>query len=239
MKYNHKNPPSIQSLFDKIASNYDIMNDLMSFGLQKSIKIAAVKNAIKQLGKTPQNVLDLCCGTGDISILFKKLCPNANVTGVDFSREMLSIAKEKAPNINFIQGDTCKLSGILKLQELNDICFISFGLRNLPDIDEFLENVKHYLKNGGVLAILDLGKPNIIMKPYFFFHYNFFIPLFAKIFNKDVEPYKYLINSAKRYPSQKEIVEKLVQHGYTFAKNKNYSFGIIATQTAKYSRLGE
>ncbi len=239
MRFEQKNTASIKTLFNKIAPNYDLINSLMSFGLQKRIKTAAVKTAIKHYGKTPKKVLDLCCGTGDISILFKKFCPDTDITGIDFSKEMLSIAEKKAPNIRFIQGDISQKEKFSSLTEKFDICFISFGLRNLPDVDEFLENVKILLNDGGVLAILDLGRPCLIMAPYFYLHYNIIIPLIARIFNKDIEPYKYLINSAKTYPPQKEILKKLKQHGYFGEKNKNFSFGIIATQTAKYSQIGE
>lgn len=237
MIFDRKNKESIHSLFNQIAPNYDLINHFISFGMQNSIKSSAVKNSIKKLGTTPRKVLDLCCGTGDISILFQKLCPAADIIGIDFSEEMLSIAKLKASKINFLQGDITKKDGIVK--EKFDICFISFGLRNLPNIDDFLENVKACLKDGGVLAILDLGKPLPIMKPYFYFHYNFIIPLFAKIFNKDITPYKYLSDSTKTYPSQKEILQKLKSHGYIEEENKNFWFGIIALQCGKYSRHGE
>ena len=225
-------------MFNQIAPNYDLINKLMTFGLQDIIKASAVKSTIKKLGKTPFSILDLCCGTGDISILFKKFCQNAEITGIDFSEEMLKKAKRKAPNINFIQGDITKIV-MVRSRKNFDICFIGFGLRNLPDIDDFLENIKSSLAEGGILAILDLGKPAPIMKPYFFLHYNVFIPIIAKLFNKDISPYKYLTNSAKTYPSQKEILQKLRSHGFIETENRNYFFGIIAMQTAKYSRGGE
>ena len=238
MRFDKQSPPTIQSLFNQIARNYDLINIFMSFGMQSYIKKSSVKNAIKKLGKTPDSVLDICCGTGDISVLFQKYCPNTEVTGIDFSEEMLSIAKEKAPNINFIQGNISQKESI-DMERKFDICFISFGLRNLPNIDTFLENAKQYIKDGGILAILDLGKPHLILRPYFYLHYNLIIPLIAKIIHKDIEPYKYLINSAKTYPPQQEIIKKLREHGYTEATNKNFAFGIIASQTAKYSLCGE
>ena len=237
MIFDKKNKESIHTLFNRIAPNYDLINRIMSLGLQAGIKKSSVKKALEKFGKTPEKILDLCCGTGDISLLFQKFCPNAQISGIDFSEEMLSLAKRKAPNINFIQGDVTKTD--VFTGERFDICFIGFGLRNLPDIDDFLENIKNYMNDGGVLAILDLGKPFFIMNPYFYFHYNFLIPLIAKIFNKDVMPYKYLTDSTKTYPSQKEILKKIRNHGFIEEENKNFCFGIIGTQYAKYSLFSE
>ena len=234
MNFDNKNKFSIRTLFNKIAPNYDIINELMSFGLQKHIKQSYVKNAVKMLGYQPEEVLDLCCGTGDISRIIKNLYPNSEVVGVDFSEEMLSIAKQKSNAITYLSCDITDIKSCPQLSDKKfDICFIAFGLRNLPDIDDFLNDIKTFLKPNGLLAILDLGKPNPILKPYFLLHYKVLIPIIAKIFSKDISPYKYFTNSAKTYPPQKEIIKKLVQNGYTKAKNKNYAFGIIATQTGK------
>lgn len=231
MEYNQQNKTSIQTLFDKVAYNYDNLNNYMSFGLQKLIKKQAVKNVIKNLNKTNIKILDLCTGTGDIAILFKKYLPNSEIIGVDFSENMLKIAQTRTSGVEFYQCDITELGTEYPFLENHfDLCFIGFGLRNLPDIDNFLESIKYYLKPNGILSVLDLGKPTFIMKPYFFLHYEVFIPLMAKIFNKDALPYKYFIQSSKTYPSQKEMLKKLIQHGYTDVENKNFSFGIISQQ---------
>jgi len=229
IKYNAQDKHSIQNLFNLIASKYDIVNNFMSLGLQKQIKKIAVKKALKKLTKIPNDILDLCTGTGDVAILLQKSCPHANIMGMDFSDNMLNIAKMRNKQIKFIKQDITKLE---KTNEQYDLCFISFGLRNLPNIDEFLNDIKPFLRTGGILSILDLGKPIKIMKPYFFFHYNFLIPFIAKCMGLDVKPYQYLIESAKTYPSQKEIINKLAQHGFTSAENYNYAFGIISQQIA-------
>jgi len=231
MKFEQKNKHSIKYLFNQIAKNYDKLNEYMSLGLQKFIKQNAVKNVVKKYNDKPQRIFDLCSGTGDIAMLLEKYYPDAKIFGVDFSSEMLEIARQRSKKITFIEKDITNL-GIDEIFKENefDICFIGFGLRNLPDIDEFLENIKFYIKKGGVLSILDLGKPNLLMKPYFYLHYQIFIPLIAFIFNKDAQPYKYFVNSAKTYPSQKEMLKKLKEHGYVETKNKNFLFGIISQQ---------
>ena len=173
MKFEQNNKDSIKYLFNQIATNYDLLNSLMSLGLQQSIKKKSIKNATKNLKNEPLKILDLCTGTGDIAIECKKLFPKAEVIGIDFSENMLKIAKANATDITFIQQDITQLIPNTPLEENSfDICFISFGLRNLPNIDEFLINAQRYLKQDGILSILDLGKPIWFMKPYFFFHYH-------------------------------------------------------------------
>jgi len=217
-----------------IAQNYDKLNFLISFGLQKQIKEEAVKNALKKLKTEPLRILDLCTGTGDIAINFKKYSPNAQIIAVDFSKEMLAIAKTKSQNIQFIEKDVLQLGKEFPFEENSfDICFISFGLRNLPNIDEFLPYIKRYLTSGGVLSILDLGSPNILLQWYFRFHYRVVIPLFAKLFSNEPKAYSYLTESAKTYPAQNEILKKLAKFNYTELENINYYFGIIAQQLAK------
>ena len=231
MEFNKQNKKSIQILFDEVACNYDKLNNYMSFGLQKFIKLQAVKNVIKKLDKKNIKILDLCSGTGDIALLFKKYLPDSEIIGVDFSENMLKIAKNRASDIEFLKRDITDLGKEYPFLENNfDLCFISFGLRNLPDIDDFLNSVKYYLKPNGILSVLDLGKPLFFMKPYFFLHYEVLIPLLAKIFNKNSSPYKYFIQSSKTYPAQKEMVKKLIRHGFKDVENKNFSFGIISQQ---------
>ena len=137
MNYEQKNPTSIKFLFNKIAKNYDFINIMMSFGLQKIIKEKAVKYTLKKLGFAPENILDLCTGTGDIAVLFEKSSPKSKITAVDFSGEMLNIARTRSNKIEFLECDINDFNTLPK--EKFDICFIGFGLRNLPDIDNFLE----------------------------------------------------------------------------------------------------
>ncbi len=232
MKYTQSNKSSIQSLFNKISPNYDTINNLMSFGLHKRIKKKSIEYAVKKLGHETTKILDVCTGTGDIAIHCKELQPHAEVIGIDFSANMLEIAKENAHNnITFIEKDVTNIGNEAPLEkESFDLIFISFGLRNLPDIDNFMHTIKEYLKPNGIISILDVGKPHWYMRPYFALHYAFIIPLFAKILNKDDTPYKYLVTSAENYPSQEELCKKLLSHGYKAVESKDYSFGIIAQQ---------
>lgn len=234
MNYSQKDKSSIIELFNKIAPKYDLLNNLMSFGFQKIIKNWAVKRTIKYYNGKPLRILDLCTGTGDIAHSFRKFLPQAQIIGVDFSEEMLAIARKRYQNVTFVQKDIFNLDE-LKLFPENcfDVCFISFGLRNLPDIEVFMDYIKKYINKNGVLAVLDLGKPSVETKWYFRFHYNCIIPLFAKLFTKNIQAYRYFIDSAKNYPSQQKIAELLREKGYADVLIQNYFFGIVSLQLAQ------
>lgn len=219
-----KNPIFIKNLFDLISSDYDTLNDIMSFGMHKSIK----KNLIKNL-KLPENakILDLCTGTGDVAGLLKANFPNAQITGVDLSNKMMSIAKQKYQDIDFIQADC---SDLPFEDESFDLCTISFGLRNTENLKKVVNEINRVLKTGGKFANLDLGKPNkfinIFLKPYM----NIWIAFIGKLFHGSSTPYRYLAASNEDFPSQNELVKIFKEAGFSDIKNQNYIFGQIASQ---------
>lgn len=227
--YNKKNKASIQNLFDNISEDYDLLNNIMSFGLHNLIKSIAVKNVPS---KNPKKILDLCTGTGDIAIKLHKKYKNAEIIGVDFSDKMIGVAKRKIKNSKNITIKKMDITNLDFEPESFDLCFISFGLRNLEDIDKSLSDIKKVLKPGGILSILDLGKPNKFVAFFYNVYFNNFIPIIGGIFHKESTPYKYLVESVKTYPAQEELINILEKHGFHSCKNINYSFGIMAQQIA-------
>ena len=138
-----KNPEFIKSLFNSISRNYDKLNDIMSFGLQKRIK----RDVIKKIQPFTSHFshltcLDLCTGTGDLAGMLKKKYPQSEVIGVDFSSKMLEIAKEKHSDIEFIEADCSSLP--FKDKTFN-LCVISFGLRNVENIENVLKEIYRVL----------------------------------------------------------------------------------------------
>lgn len=228
--YNKKNKDSIQSLFDNISKNYDLINNIMSFGLHNAIKSLAVKNLPNQ---NPQKILDLCTGTGDIAIKLRKKYINAEIIGVDFSDKMIEIAQKKTQNAKNITIQKMDITKLNFEPDSFDLCFISFGLRNLSDINQTLTDIKKILKPNGILSILDLGKPNKIVAPVYNFYFNNIVPIIGKIVHKNITPYQYLVESVKTYPSQNELIEILKEHGFSHCKNINYIFGTISQQIAQ------
>jgi len=223
-----KNGVNIKEMFDKISAKYDKLNEIMTFGLNSSVKIKAIKNIPL---KSDVKVLDVCCGTGDIAIhIAKNIAVKGEVTGVDFSSKMLEIAKNKAQNlknITFFEADALNLPFA---ENEFDACFISFGLRNLEDLKNGLEEMKRVVKPGGYVVNLDTGKPKGIFKFFHKIYFHWAVPVMGKIFGGNYEPYKYLTTSAKDFPSSDELVELFKQIGLKNVSKHEFLFGAISQQ---------
>ncbi len=229
--YDKQDKNSIKELFNSIALRYDILNNVISLCNHKFIKAQAVSNLCDIINKKNLRILDLCCGSGDITELFAKKFSDAEIIGIDFSEKMLEIAKEKCrkyKNVEFINFDVTDLKNLNC--EKFDICFISFGLRNLPSINNFFENIKFVLKENGILSILDLGKPTGIIGFFYNIYFKTVMPIFSKPVLKSISPVKYLVKSLETYPSQNEMLNILKQYDFEKLKNINWLFGAISQQ---------
>ena len=221
----YKHPEKIKEMFNLVSKDYDKLNNLMTFGIHKRIK----RNLIKNI-PSPVKILDLCTGTGDLAGFLKKEYPQSEVIGVDFSEKMLEIARKKNPKINFIETDCTNLPFE---DESFDLCVISFGLRNIENMQKALEEIYRILKPDGIFINLDLGKPNkffnIFLKPYMYL----WVSILGKIFHGDDTPYQYLAVSNEEFPSSKKLAETFEKIGFQKINTKNYLFGQVASQTMK------
>ena len=214
-----KNPQKIKNMFDEISIYYDKMNNFISLGSHFIIKFFA----IKELNIKPRtNILDLCCGTGDFSQLITRFYPRANIIGLDFSTEMLKLAKKKNPKNTFIYGDCTNLP--FKEGEF-DYITISFGLRNIENRTQAINEIYRVLEKNGKFLHLDFGFHNAINKLF-----DYIVNLFAKIFKTNPEAYKYLIQSKNEFPEPEELIKEFEQHGFKCIKICNYMFGTISAQ---------
>lgn len=226
---NKNDQNAMKSMFNDIAKNYDFLNDVMTFFTQKSIK----NSAINSLNPNHSNILDVCTGTGDIAIMLAKKFPNASITALDFSLEMLKIAKIKSKNlnINFINNNALDMPF---LNNSFDLCTISFGLRNLPDITAAIKEIHRILATNGELLIIDLGKPK--MNWLYPLILDKVIPILGKIFHENKYPYQYLVESQKDFPSPQNLSKVLQSVGFADTKIRNFLFGTITALTAEKSK---
>lgn len=226
---NKNDQNAMKSMFNDIAKNYDFLNDVMTFFTQKSIK----NSAINSLKPNHSNILDVCTGTGDIAIMLAKKFPNASITALDFSLEMLKIAKIKSKNlnINFINNNALDMPF---LNNSFDLCTISFGLRNLPDITAAIKEIHRVLATNGELLIIDLGKPK--MNWLYPLILDKVIPILGKIFHENKYPYQYLVESQKDFPSPQNLSKVLQSVGFADTKILNFLFGTITVLTAEKSK---
>lgn len=217
-----KNPKKIQSMFDEISSGYDLMNNFISLGTHFVIKFITV---LDLKIKHNANILDLCCGTGDFTKIISKVRPDAKVIGLDFSKNMIKLAKTKNPNGVFMQGDCTDMP--FKNNEF-DYITMGFGLRNIENRDIALEQIYRVLKQGGYFLHLDFGR-----QVYLSNIFDFIVLFWARIFKKNFEHYQYLLNSRKSFPEPDALICEFNRAGFKVCRRHDFLFGIISAQILK------
>lgn len=213
-----KSPQKIKDLFDKIAPIYDFANNFISLFTHKKIKKSAIKE-LSLIGN--EKILDCCTGTGDIAGFIKQKYPNCEVIGIDFSQNMLNVAKQKFPSVNFIKGDCCNLAFN---SEAFDCITIAFGLRNIKDYPKAISEIKRVLKKDGKLLYIDFDKSGILNKIL-----DIIIAIGIKIFKFNNDEYSYLIKSKNEFLTTSEILNLFTEYGFITQKRISHHFGCIPT----------
>ena len=198
----------VGDLFASIASSYDLINDLQSFGLHRWWKRRLVSLAAPQPGDP---VLDLCCGTGDVAFRFARA--GAAVVGADFSASMLSVAESRRAregahaSVQFVRADAL----CLPFPDASfEVVTISYGLRNLSDFNRGLREMWRVLKPGGRLLVLDFGKPDLAPWRWLFFQYlRWIVPVFGRMVCRNASAYAYILESLLPYPAQRGVDAQL------------------------------
>lgn len=214
-----KTPETIRTMFNMLADKYDFVNNAMSFGTQNYVKNQSIK-----LLEIPHHakVIDLCCGTGDLSKIVKKQVPTALVTGIDFSDRMISIAKTRVQEVEFLQGDVTNLP---YSDESFDFAIMGFGLRNILNAEKAIEEVYRILKSGGYFLHLDFGKKNFASKIY-----DLLTPILIRLFTENREAYSYLIKSKQEFPTPDDLIKDFESKGFKFVQRKDFLCGVISVQ---------
>jgi len=216
-----KKPAEVAAMFDDVAPTYDLTNDLLSFG-QSRIWRHSVKRAVAP--KSGQSVLDLAAGTGSSSIVFTG--PNIRVVASDFSKGMLEVGKKRHPELEFVFADATKLP--FAAEEF-DAVTISFGLRNVVDVEAALAQMFRVLKPGGRVVICEFSKvTNPLIRGLYNFYLSKFLPKFSSLASKAPEAYDYLAESILAWPDQPRLAKKIEAAGFEQVSWKNLSLGIVA-----------
>ena len=216
-----KRAAQVNRLFATIATRYDLINDVQSFGLHRWWKKKLVRMAKV---RSNERALDLCCGTGDIAFALAKR--GAHVVGMDFSEPMLKVARSRsdseraAPdNPEFVSGDA---QNTLFLDASFDIVTVGYGLRNLASVELGLREMIRVLKPGGRLLILDFGKPDhSLWRAIYFGYLRLCVPLFGLIFCGKASAYSYILESLKYYPAQRGVEAKMRELGMVNVRIEN------------------
>lgn len=220
----------VAGVFHSVAAKYDIMNDLMSFGIHRVWKKMTISKSGVRKG---DKVLDLAGGTGDLAYKFCQMVgDDGKVILSDINSSMLEVGKEKLTNkgcignIEFIQANAESLPF-----ENNyfDCITISFGLRNVTDKAKAIASMQRVLKPGGKLLILEFSKPIVPMLSKIYDEYSFkALPFMGKIITQDAESYKYLAESIRKHPDQETLKQMMLDAGFDNAEYQNMTGGIVA-----------
>ncbi|MBZ7935088.1 MULTISPECIES: bifunctional demethylmenaquinone methyltransferase/2-methoxy-6-polyprenyl-1,4-benzoquinol methylase UbiE [Campylobacter] len=227
----------IIEMFNEIAPSYDKANRILSFGVDISWRKFACKKVLKYYKPDFINIVDVACGTGDMIAIWqekaKMLSKNiASIKGIDPSEGMLEIAKQKFPNIDFIQAKAQNLP--LESQSV-DIVSISYGIRNVVERKQALNEFFRVLKKGGIFVILEFTKRE---KGGFIatlrdFYLKNILPTLGGIISKNKSAYEYLPNSIDEFLSKEEFIKELSDSGFEMIDFKSFSFGVSSMFIAK------
>ena len=208
-------------MFDEVAPTYDKTNDLLSFG-QSRLWRGIVAKAVDP--KSGQSVLDMAAGTGSSTAAFAR--PGVRLVAGDFSEGMLAEGRKRHPEIEFVFADATKLP--FKAKEF-DATTISFGLRNVVDVEAALSEMFRVTKPGGRIVICEFSKvTNPVLRPFYNFYLRKMLPAFSSLASKTPEAYAYLSESIDAWPDQRTLAAKIEKAGYEKVTFRNLSFGIVA-----------
>ena len=219
----------VRGVFDSVASQYDIMNDFMSFGIHRIWKRVAVQLSNVREG---EQVLDLAGGTGDLTTLFsKRVGKNGKIVLADINSEMLRTGRDRLIDRGLIDNITYAQvnAECLPFEDNSFDCVcIAFGLRNVTDKDAALRSMYRVLKPGGRVIILEFSHPTdkITEKVYDFYSFKL-LPKIGKFVAKDEESYRYLAESIRMHPKQDDLKEMMQQAGLERCEYFNMSQGIV------------
>jgi demethylmenaquinone methyltransferase/2-methoxy-6-polyprenyl-1,4-benzoquinol methylase len=219
----------VHGVFTRVASRYDVMNDVMSVGIHRLWKDAMMDWLAPRPG---QRLLDVAGGTGDVAFRFLKRAPGATATVLDMTESMLvegrkrAEAESMAGRLDWVVGDAMALpfaSGTF------DTYTISFGIRNVTRVQDALREAYRVLRPGGRLMVLEFSQmPNPAMQ-WAYDRYSFnVIPVMGQIIAGDRESYQYLVESIRKFPDQETFLAMIRAAGFGQAKYRNLTMGVAA-----------
>ena len=221
----------VREMFSTIAGRYDFLNHVLSGNVDKRWRRIVATRVRDRLPSSSACVLDVACGTGDLSLTLFEIT-GAGVVGTDFCRPMLDIAAGKTSGrIRFIEGDALDLP-------FRDGTFeavtIAFGLRNLSNVESGLAELSRVLKPGGWVAVLEFSRPaNAILRPLFNLYFRKLLPWMGGLVSGSLSAYTYLPASVQKFPDQSQLSLLMEQVGFVQVGYENLTGGIAALYMGK------
>jgi demethylmenaquinone methyltransferase / 2-methoxy-6-polyprenyl-1,4-benzoquinol methylase len=216
-------PEGVRAMFDRIAPVYDVMNHVMTAGLDRRWRRMTAESVVRP----GDRVLDACCGTGDLALA----CVRAgagSVVGLDFSPRMIERARKKSDSVAWVEGDLLSLpfdDGAF------DAATVGFGVRNVASLAAALSELGRVLMAGGRMAVLEITQPTGALAPFYRVWFDRIVPVLGKPFAGG-SAYTYLPASVRRFPGRDDLVKVIESAGFHDVRYRTFAGGIVALHTA-------
>ena len=230
-----KRPEAVAGMFDAIARHYDLLNRLLSAGLDQRWRRRAVRALALRPGET---LLDLCTGTADVALMaVSDNEPPGRVIGIDFSHEMLKLGMNKVRDhrlggrVTLARGDAMRLP--LPTASA-DAAVISFGIRNVQRPEVALDELSRILRPGGRLAVLEFGLPRSrVFRRLYLWYASQLLPAIGRLISRHASAYEYLPESVSRFPPPEAFGRLLQAHGFPHVEVVPITLGIVYLYVAR------
>jgi demethylmenaquinone methyltransferase/2-methoxy-6-polyprenyl-1,4-benzoquinol methylase len=217
----------VRKMFGEVAPRYDLLNHLLSFNVDRYWRARTVRRVRHILDRSDARVVDLCCGTGDLSIALRDSA-RAQVFGSDFCHPMLTAAQRKR-TMPLFEADALELP---VTDSAFDLITIAFGFRNLANYESGLVELRRILKPGGTLAILEFSQPpNPVFARLYNFYSNAVLPRIGRAISGADEAYTYLPESVRNFPDADRLASMMSAAGFKGVHFDRMTFGIVALHT--------
>ena len=216
----------VESVFDQVYDQYDLMNDFMSLGVHRLWK----KNLINMMSPSPNHkLIDVGCGTGDIAKFYlKNVSENSHITCVDPNNSMVKKGKEKLSKFKNLNWVIAPAENLPLIENSFNFYTISFGLRNTKNLSKALSEAYRVLKPGGRFMCLEFSKIQNSSLDIIYKNYSKLLPSIGKLIVGEKRPYEYLVKSIENFINQDELIDLMTKSGFQKCLYRNLSGGIVS-----------
>ena len=219
----------VRGMFARVARRYDLANHLLSFNIDRLWRARTVRRVRPILDRPGARVLDICCGTGDLTLALARECPTP-VFGSDFCHPMLVAAHEKVERRRRVRAGLFEADALrLPLRDASlDLVTVAFGFRNLANYRAGLAEMRRVLRPGGMAAILEFSQPpNAVFAALYHFYSRRILPLIGGALSGSRDAYTYLPESVRKFPLAEELAEEMRRAGFADVRYERFTGGIV------------
>ena len=223
----------VEQMFDRIAPNYDLLNRLLSLGIDVSWR----KRAISYLKPMqPAQILDVATGTADVAILMAKILKPKQVVGIDIANQMLELGRGKISTqglSHIVSLETGDCEQLRFADGSFDAVTVAFGVRNFENLEKGLHEMHRVLRPAGRIVILEFSKPHVFpVKQVYNAYFKYVLPLIGRLTSRDMRAYAYLFESVQNFPEGNQFTEILTKTGFQNPLCERLTLGICSIYTA-------